>query len=79
MVAVNGCEIVHCDSLVKEAMGKYWSNSKRHEDLHGHFVRRSFNIKDYTYSEVVDRLVDMDLRLTIMKSMSDSSDNCYIM
>ena len=33
MVAVNGCEIVHCDSLVKEAMGKYWSNSKRREDL----------------------------------------------
>ena len=67
MVAVNGCEIVHCDSLVKEAMGKYWSNSKRRKDLHGHFVRRSSNIKDYTHSEVVDRLVMKNPRLTIMK------------
>ena len=67
MVAVNGCEIFHCNSLVKEAMGKYWSNSKRREDLHGHFVRRSSNIKDYTHSEVVDRLVMKNPRLTIMK------------
>ena len=35
--------------------------------LHGHFVRRSHNIKDYTHSEVVDRLVMKNPRLTIMK------------
>ena len=71
MVPVNGCEIVHCDNLVKGAMGSYWSNSKWWEDLEGHFVQRSSNIKDYNNSKVVDKLIKRAPKLNYMNWMSD--------
>ena len=35
-MAVNGPELVHCDSIVREAMGSYWGGKM-------HFVRRKSN------------------------------------
>ena len=67
MVAVNGAEIVHCDSLVKEDIRSYWSKSKRVENRLGHFVRRSSNITDYLHSETVDNMMKVPPKLPVMK------------
>jgi hypothetical protein len=58
-VAVNGPELVHCESIVREAMAGYW---------HGrmHFVRRSNKIKSYIHSEAIDSLVNKPARLPFM-------------
>ena len=66
MVAVNGCEVVHCDSLVKEAMGAYWSKSKNLANRQGHFVRRSSRIETYLVSEAVDNEVKKRPKLYVM-------------
>ena len=36
MIAINGPEVVHCDSVVKEAMAMYWSASKMAGNREGH-------------------------------------------
>ena len=66
MVAVNGCEVVHCDSLVKEAMAAYWSTSKDLANRQGHFVRRSNRIETYLVSEAVDHQVKKQPKLYVM-------------
>ena len=45
---VNGPEVVHCDSLVKESMEDYWRQFLRSGDRGGHFVRRSDKILNLT-------------------------------
>ena len=45
-VAINGPDVVHADSIIKEAMRDYWSKSKRRGDQDGHFIRRDSNIKE---------------------------------
>ena len=51
-MAVNGPELVHCDSIVREAMGSYWGGKM-------HFVRRKSNpsVKTYSHSEAIDTMV----------------------
>ena len=56
-VALNGPEVVHCSSIVKEAMKHYWDSSKDEKNREGHFVRRSENIVSYCVSEAVDNVV----------------------
>ena len=41
MLAWNGEDIYHCDSIVKEALESYLSDCKREGDKEGHFIRRS--------------------------------------
>ena len=60
MVAVNGVEVVHCDSLVREAMSHYWKKND------GHFVCVSNDIMSYTVSKTVDSLKAKPPRLPIM-------------
>ena len=56
MTTLNGPEVVHCKSLVKEAMSKYWQKSRRSADRDGHFVRKSGRIKSYIVSKAVDSI-----------------------
>ena len=63
MIAINGPEVVHCDSMVKEAIAMYWSSSKMTGNREGHWVRRSNNIKCYTVSKAVDSIVTKDPRI----------------
>ena len=48
LIAINGPEVVHCDSLVKESMEDYWRQFLRSGDRGGHFVRRSDKILNLT-------------------------------
>ena len=66
MIAINGPEVVHCDSVVKEALAMYWSASKMAGNREGHWVRRSQNIKCYTVSMAVDSIVRKEPRFSIM-------------
>ena len=62
MVSVNGEDVVHCDSVVKEALSKFWGVND------WHFVRRSSNVKSYVVSQVVDGLVSKKPKLLIMNN-----------
>ena len=66
MVAINGPEINHCDSLVKEAMSDYWRKFVRKGDRQGHFVRRGDNIASWTVSKAVDTVAKKPPRLPFM-------------
>ena len=63
MIAINGPEVVHCDSVVKEAIAMYWSSSKMTANREGHWVRRSNNIKCYTVSKAMDSIVTKEPRI----------------
>ena len=39
MVAVNGPEVVKCDSIVVEIIEFYWSKAKQENEKQGYFVR----------------------------------------
>ena len=54
MVAWNGEDLYHCDSIVKDALQSYLSDFKRDGDKGGHFVRQSSNVKRYLVSKSVD-------------------------
>ena len=56
-IALNGPEMANCTGVVREAMVSYWGSSRRSSARMGHFVRRSKDIKSYTVSETVDRIV----------------------
>ena len=59
-MSVNGVKVVHCDSLVKEALATYWGDKPEH------YVRKSRNIQSYMVSKAVDRLIDEKPKLAIM-------------
>ena len=54
MTTLNGPEVVHCKSLVEEAMRKYWQKSRTLGYRDGHFVMKSGRIKSYLVSKAVD-------------------------
>ena len=56
-VAINGPEMTHCTSVVREAMSSYWGGARQEGNRRGHFVRRSEKIKSYIVSEAVDKIV----------------------
>ena len=66
MVAWNGEDIYHCDSIVKEAMETYWAESKHVKDRSGHFIRRSEDIKSYVVSASIDSEKRRPAKLSIM-------------
>ena len=66
VVAWNGEDVMHCDPIVKEAMGKYTSHYKMQSNRDGHFVRRNENIKPYLISEAVDTLIKKPAKLPVM-------------
>ena len=55
IVAINGPEVVHCDTVVREGLKSYWSKARRAGE--GHWIRRSDNIQSYTVSKVIDNLL----------------------
>ena len=57
MVAINGFDTLHCDNVVKEGLGMFFSRAKREGDRLGHFIRRSQNVKSYHVSRAVDSLI----------------------
>ena len=66
MIAWNGEDIYHCDSIVKEALGSYLSDWKREGDREGHFIRRSSNVKSYLVSKAVDSKLNRPPKLPVM-------------
>ena len=56
IVAINGPQVVHCDTVVREGLKSYWSRARRAGE--GHWIRRSDNIQSYTVSKVVDKLTN---------------------
>ena len=57
MVAINGPDEVHCDSVVTEALVSYWGRKAEVGNRKGHWVRRDRDIKQYAVSEALDNLV----------------------
>lgn len=68
MVAINGPDLVHADPVIRDALKSYWQNSKNTNNSEGHFVRRSCNIKSYTVSRAVDRILNIPAKLAFMAS-----------
>ena len=66
IIAWNGEDIYHCDSIVKEALGSYLSDCKREGDREGHFIRRSSNVKSYLVSKAVDSKLNRPPKLPVM-------------
>jgi len=66
MVAWNGEDLYHCDSVVKEALESYLSDCKQDGDKEGHFVRRSSNVKSYIVSKSVDSKLVCPPKLPVM-------------
>ena len=56
MIAINGPEVVHCDTVVREGLKAYWAKTRRAGYGEGHWIRRSEHIKCYTVSKAVDTL-----------------------
>ena len=56
MVSINGPSEVHCDSVVLEALGAYWSRMK--VDRQGHWVRKNKDMRQYMVSQAVDSEVN---------------------
>ena len=56
MIAINGPTVVHCDSVVAEALDSYWAAARREGG--GHFIRRSEDVRSYRVSKAVDTLVN---------------------
>ena len=65
-MAINGPAVVHCDSVVKEALSMFYSKSKRVGNMDGNFVRRSENIKPFMVSKAVDTIVNKKPRIPYM-------------
>ena len=40
IVAINGQEVVHCDTVVREALKVYWAKNKRAGSSEGHWIKR---------------------------------------
>ena len=55
-IAINGPEVVHCDTVVREGLKAYWAKARRAGVGDGHWIRRSDKIKSYTVSKAVDTL-----------------------
>ena len=66
VIAVNGPSLVHCDSIVQEALKNYFEDRKNPKERSGHFVRRSQNIKDFIVSKCVDRIRSVPPKKHIM-------------
>ena len=54
-MAINGPEVVHCDTVVREGLKSYWSRARRAGE--GHWIQRSDNIQSYRVSKVIDNLL----------------------
>ena len=50
IVAINGPQVVHCDTIVKEGLKSYWSRVKGAGE--GHWIWRCDNIQSNTVSKV---------------------------
>ena len=66
MVAINGPDEVHCDSVVTEALASYWGRKAEVGNRQGHWVRRDRDIKQYAVSEAVDNLVQKPVNVPYM-------------
>ena len=66
MVAINGPDEVHCDSVVTEALVSYWGHKAEVGNRKGHWVRRDRDIKQYAVSEAVDNLVQKPVNVPYM-------------
>ena len=66
MVAINGPQLVHADEVIKGAMRAQWADSKNRNNVDGHFIRRSSNIRSYAVSRAVDRIVKKPAKLRFM-------------
>lgn len=64
MISVNGPLPTKCDSVVLEAMSKCFAKQGNSTDWH--FVRRSHNIKSWTVSKSVDKLISLNSPLPFM-------------
>ena len=56
MIAVNGPNIEHADSVIDKSMRQYWKESGEGNKTDWHFVRRSDKVTDFTASRVVERM-----------------------
>ena len=65
-IAINGPEVVYCDSVVLEALKLYWEKSKLAGNRDGHYIRRSQNIKDWFISKAVDSLKKKSPKIPFM-------------
>ena len=64
-MAINGPEVVHCDTVVREGLKTYWSRARRAGAGEGHWIQRSDNIQSYTVSKVVDKFEEKKTKCTI--------------
>ena len=65
-IAINGPDIAHCDSVVREAGVEYWKESKDLKNRDGHYIRRSENIRSYLVSKSVDGLRNKEPKAPFM-------------
>ena len=68
MVAWNGEDVFHCDSVVKEALKTYWEGKKDTKNWQGHFVRRSEDIQPHVHSQAIDSRLKKPVKLAVMTS-----------
>ena len=67
VIAINGPRLVHCDSVVQEAIKSYFSDRKNPKERSGHFIRRSEDILSYNVSKCVDRVRSVEPKKAIMQ------------
>ena len=68
MVAWNGEDVFHCDSVVKEALKTYWEGKKDTKNRQGHFVRRSEDIQPHVHRQAIDSRLKKPVKLAVMTS-----------
>ena len=66
VIAVNGPEVQHSDSVILKAMKLMFAKYKSSLDREGHFIRRSQNVKDFTVSESVDSYANKPRKIPFM-------------
>ena len=69
-VSINGPNPVNCDDLVEETLKEYFRDSKRKSSSQGHFIRRSSDIRSYSVSKAVDRIMNVPSKLPWMAKNS---------
>ena len=74
MVAWNGENIYHCDSVVNEALDSYLSKCKREGDKDGHFIRRSSNIKSFVVSKLLIQMLSA-LQSCLSRAMTSDPEH----
>ena len=66
MIACNGPPVHHSKGVVRDSMKRYWMKSKNAEDLDGHFIRRSEDMRTYLVSKSIDSLRAQKIDSNIM-------------